>query len=218
MEIKEQSQAPLTARPAAAMTRRFTAVTHEPCIRVCFSELKSFSLLTFWIWGCGTGALLGEIARRCPHARLSGLDLFSDAEDRGQSARRQGDLIQGDSEALPYADHAFDLIVCCDSFHHYPNPKAVVSQLYRCLKPGGLLLIGDTTMPPLLRQIMNFAIRFSQEGDVRLYSQRDAGIVVGSFPGCAMAGFPRPVIFCRESCGNEAQFLTANLSAGMDSS
>lgn len=132
--------------------------------------------------GCGTGALLAEIARCCPTARLSGLDLsaamLTVAEKQLQD---KAELIQGDSEALPYADCAFDLIVCCDSFHHYPNPEATARQLHRCLKPGGRLLIGDTTMPPLLRQLMNFTFRFSSEGDVRLYSQKEMRALLSEY-------------------------------------
>ena len=33
----------------------------------------------------------------------------------------------GDSENLPFAKDAFDVVVCTNSFHHYPNPQAFIN-------------------------------------------------------------------------------------------
>ena len=41
----------------------------------------------------------------------------------------------GDSENLPFAKDAFDVVVCTNSFHHYPNPQAFINEAARVLKP-----------------------------------------------------------------------------------
>ena len=37
----------------------------------------------------------------------------------------------GDSEAMPWEDESFDVILCNASFHHYPNPKIALSEMKR---------------------------------------------------------------------------------------
>jgi len=46
-------------------------------------------------------------------------------------------LILGDSEQLPFSDSFFDVVYCNDSFHHYPAPDKVLSEVCRVLKPVG---------------------------------------------------------------------------------
>ena len=39
------------------------------------------------------------------------------------------ELKVGDSEYMPWKDNFFDVIVCNASFHHYPNPEKVLSEM-----------------------------------------------------------------------------------------
>ena len=79
----------------------------------------------------------------------------------------------GDSEHLPFADNFFDVVYCNDSFHHYPAPEKVIQEVKRVLKPGGTFLIGDCWQPLVGRAIMNFYMRHSKEGDVKIYSKEE---------------------------------------------
>ncbi len=47
-------------------------------------------------------------------------------------------------EQLPYADDLFDVVVCLDVLEHVQSAEAVLSEIYRVLKPGGVAL---TTVP-----------------------------------------------------------------------
>ena len=82
-------------------------------------------------------------------------------------------LVLGDSEHLPFADNFFDVVYCNDSFHHYPAPENVIGEVQRVLKPGGTFLIGDCWQPLVGRAIMNFYMRHSKEGDVKIYSKEE---------------------------------------------
>lgn len=82
-------------------------------------------------------------------------------------------LLLGDSEALPFPDNAFDVVYCNDSFHHYPAPQNVLREVNRVLKPGGTFLMGDCWQPFVGRVIMNFYMRHSKEGDVKIYSEAE---------------------------------------------
>ena len=98
--------------------------------------------------GCGTGALTAQVLEQDPRRQVTGLDLSE--QMLAQARARLGDrvkLIQGDSECLPFPDGSFDVVYCCDSFHHYPDPAAVLAEVGRVLVPGGVFLLGDIWLP-----------------------------------------------------------------------
>ena len=101
--------------------------------------------------GCGTGEML-KLILQLPE---------------------QVKLLLGDSEALPFPDNTFDVVYCNDSFHHYPAPMNVLREVHRVLKPGGTFLMGDCWQPLVGRIIMNFYMRHSKEGDVKIYSEAE---------------------------------------------
>lgn len=130
--------------------------------------------------GCGTGALLQMIQVKKKDARLFGVDL---SEKMVQVAKAKlggkADLRVSDSEKLPFPNGAFDLVMCTYSFHHYPNPGAVLSEVRRVLAPGGrLILVDPTTSIPLLRQMVNFRNLFIKDGTVRIYSKKEMKALV----------------------------------------
>ena len=121
--------------------------------------------------GCGTGALLDQRSRRWPAGQYTGEDLSPKmAETAQKKLDGRADILLGDAEALPLPDGRFQAVVCCDSFHHYPNPEAALGEFCRVLEPGGVLLLADTTAPAGLRQAVNLFLPLSQSGDVHLYS------------------------------------------------
>lgn len=127
--------------------------------------------------GCGTGAVLSSLSTT---AKLYGIDLSAQMiacakEKLGEKA----ELTVGDSEALPFSDAAFDTVCCTFSFHHYPNPEKVIAEMSRVLKNGGRLLLADPWVPAPLRQVFNFFLRYSNNGDYHCYSQKEMRRLLG---------------------------------------
>ena len=124
--------------------------------------------------GCGTGEMMKMLLQVDDQRELYGIDLsekmLSVAESKLSGKVR---LVLGDSEHLPFADNFFDVVYCNDSFHHYPAPENVIREVQRVLKPGGTFLIGDCWQPLVGRAIMNFYMRHSKEGDVKIYSKEE---------------------------------------------
>lgn len=123
--------------------------------------------------GCGTGNLLAAISETEEGVRLSGIDISSGMI--AVAKRRldgMADLTVGDSEKLPWADRTFDVVTITDSFHHYPRPAEVLTEIKRVLKPKGLLIIADPWWPTPVRQIVNLSLPFVRYGDVRVYSEK----------------------------------------------
>ncbi|HSB80872.1 MAG TPA: class I SAM-dependent methyltransferase [Candidatus Methylomirabilis sp.] len=93
--------------------------------------------------GCGNGYVLSRYARY--GARSFGVDLTSTGTDL--SRRRfaleelSGRFVQADAEYLPFRGGTFDLAVSVGVLHHLPNIQAAVAEIYRLLKPGGMIVL-----------------------------------------------------------------------------
>ncbi len=107
---------------------------------------KPFRLLDV---GCGTGRLITLLALRDDAELLVGLDyspvMIQKAAARIADSSHRARLATtvGDAERLPFADASFDVVTCCNSFHHYPHQAAAVESFCRVLRPGGRLILID---------------------------------------------------------------------------
>lgn len=95
---------------------------------------------TFLEVGCGTGFVLSGVARACPEMTLSGSEIFlaglSYAAKRVPSAH----FMQMDARRVPFVEE-FDAIGAFDVLEHIEEDEIVLAQLYRAIKPGGVLLL-----------------------------------------------------------------------------
>ncbi len=126
-----------------------------PSIRTCQDEIRRwqatrgerpFRMLDV---GCGTGSLLALVAEMPAAELLVGLDYSAEMVARAAgkftqaTGRERLQAVHGDSERLPFAAESFDVLTCCNSFHHYPHQSAVLREFRRVLRPGGLLVLID---------------------------------------------------------------------------
>lgn len=95
--------------------------------------------------GCGTGVLLGALARMRPGLNLVGLD--ASPEMLARARVRVGPnpaLDQGSAAELPYDDGAFDLVTSTSVLHSIPGElEPILGEWRRVLAPGGVLVITD---------------------------------------------------------------------------
>jgi ubiquinone/menaquinone biosynthesis C-methylase UbiE len=124
--------------------------------------------------GCGTGATLAALLATRPGVRARGIDLSPNMVDLARARLRdKAEISVADAEHLPAADESFDLVVCVDSFHHYPHPAAALAELYRVTRPGGALVMGEWRVNAVFRPLMNWLLPRLPEGDVRVYTGRE---------------------------------------------
>lgn len=87
--------------------------------------------------GCGTGAFLNEL----PQGFLGyGLDA-SDAALSHAAIRGIPRLVAGDGEKLPFQNESFDAVVALDTLEHIRQHDDCAREIYRVLKPGGVLVM-----------------------------------------------------------------------------
>lgn len=138
------------------------------------NELQQLDFKKILDVGCGTGEILKSIKERYSFAQLYGLDISEEMlKQANDKLKGTATLILGDAENITLETNSFDLLLCTDSFHHYPNPQQAISEFYRVLKHGKFLLIADYWKPFPIRQIMNLFISYSNEGDVKIYSKKE---------------------------------------------
>lgn len=126
--------------------------------------------------GCGTGTILSMVLREYKSAKISGIDISEEMLKKASAALGDSaELINGDSDNLPWKDNSFDVIVCNASFHHYPEPKKVLMEMRRVLKPNGRVIIADPWWPNPRRFFINLYLSspFNSGGDVRIYSESE---------------------------------------------
>ena len=99
--------------------------------------------------GCGTGTMLSLVARDPLAETLVGLD-YADQMVRRAAEKFSGSeqankltAVRGDAEHLPFRDGSFDVLTCCNSFHHYPHQASAIAEFHRVLRPGGIMILID---------------------------------------------------------------------------
>jgi SAM-dependent methyltransferase len=87
--------------------------------------------------GCGTGVVLREML---PWANPVGLDMSTHA--LGFCHERCLDrLVQGDGEHLPLGSNSVDAVIGLDIFEHIEGDEQAFREVFRVLKPGGVLVL-----------------------------------------------------------------------------
>ncbi|MGH1524939.1 class I SAM-dependent methyltransferase [Leifsonia sp. L25] len=109
-----------------------------------------------WVGARVSGRVL-EVAvgtgRNLPYypagVELTGIDLSPEmlAIARARAAEQEvaADLLQGDAEALPFADACFDTVVCALALCSIPRPGVAVAEMARVVAPGGSVVLVDHT-------------------------------------------------------------------------
>ncbi len=97
--------------------------------------------------GAGLGAQSIPLALHHGHAVIvTDIALQSLAANRAAAERISAgaDLSYevADADHLPFADNTFDLVLMHATLHHLPQPGVAVAEMIRCLKVGGLLVLG----------------------------------------------------------------------------
>jgi arsenite methyltransferase len=123
--------------------------------------------------GCGRGLLLIGAARRLPGGRAVGVDIWSAADQSGNSraatlanAESEGvadrvEVVDADMRALPFADASFDAVVSSIAIHNLADAadrERACTEIARVLRPGGRVAVLD------LRATAEYVIAFEDAG------------------------------------------------------
>ena len=119
--------------------RRYTAPTHAAHL---LPHLKpGLRILDF---GCGPGTISVGLAKAVEPGELHGIDMEESQIELAKavaSAGGQNNAIfhVGDVTDLPFDNDFFDVAHCHNVLTHVPDTQAVLTEVMRVLKPGGII-------------------------------------------------------------------------------
>lgn len=102
----------------------------------------------------GTGDLLISLLRDCPAIeKATGLDIsermlaLGREKLRARGLAERVELVRADASATPFSDGTFDAATMAFGIRNTLNPAATLGEIHRILKPGGLALILEFSLP-----------------------------------------------------------------------
>ncbi|KAG4105507.1 methylase [Neocallimastix lanati (nom. inval.)] len=147
--------------------------SHDPANK----EVAKEPFKNFLDMGCGTGNTIESLIKNYPDAHYTGIDI---AEKMIEVAKKKVqnenvEFVVGDSENLPFEDNKFDVILCKESIHHYPNPEKFFNEAYRVLRPNGRLIIVDMNVNAVTRLFWNKVLfpHIINLGDCHVFSEAE---------------------------------------------
>ena len=130
--------------------------------------------------GCGAGRHAFALYRRGADVVALDLDeaelkdvagMFAAMREAGEApAGGTAQAVRGSAYALPFEDDAFDRVVAAEVLEHLPQDERAMTELFRVLKPGGLIAVTVPRWgPELVCWALSSAYHEVEGGHVRIY-------------------------------------------------
>ncbi len=138
--------------------------------------------------GCGHGRAFQLLNSKFNPRQIIGLDAEEKALMRAKRRPTKSSvdvsLLKGDCASIPLADNSIDLIFCHQTFHHLVLQDKAISEFYRVLKAGGLLLFAESTRAYIDTWLIRFLFRHPMQAQCSaeeyIAKIRDAGFAFTS--------------------------------------
>lgn len=93
--------------------------------------------------GCGTGYFCRQLELRYPQATGIGVDIAPGMLQQARALRPGAHYLCGDAGAIALANNSQDLVFSSLALQWCPDFSSVLDEIYRVLRPGGLLVFSS---------------------------------------------------------------------------
>ena len=120
---------------------------HSPMARWGFRFLKLTGNAAVLDCGCGGGANLARLLKKCPDGVVKGIDYSPVSVEKARKVNQQAiqesrcTVLQGSVADMIFASSWFDAVTAFETVYFWPDLPACFREVYRVLKPGGTFLI-----------------------------------------------------------------------------
>jgi ubiquinone/menaquinone biosynthesis C-methylase UbiE len=109
----------------------------ETMLRVLADALGDTRRLRLLDVGASTGIIAEFLSHHFAQVVAGDIDRAA-IEHAGRSFSRPNlQFLLGDSMLLPFAEASFDVVVCAQVYEHVPDPRRMIAEIRRVLRPGG---------------------------------------------------------------------------------
>lgn len=103
--------------------------------------------------GCGDGNFTKLIAKACRAKEVYGIDVSERAIKIAKNNGIKAFKVDVDEENLPFRDNYFDAVYAGAIIEHLFDPDHFLDEIYRVLKPGGLLVLDTPNLASLYNRL-----------------------------------------------------------------
>jgi len=171
--------------------------------------------------GVGRARIPIAICALRPDIQIRGVDLRAAILRRAREEIERAGLTgtirvqPADACALPHADGSFDAVISNSLVHHLPRRRDALSEMFRVLRPGGLLFVRDSLPQPDAAMINRTLLHIAGDRGHRIDRARlpNPLSLADARQQAAEAGIPRGWV---RRCGLRHWLLSGRLVIGAD--
>ncbi|KPJ60300.1 MAG: hypothetical protein AMJ42_01505 [Deltaproteobacteria bacterium DG_8] len=119
--------------------------------------------------GAAEGLMLGFIKKIFSQAECIGLEYSQELIDMNQDKNIKP--IQGDAQNLPFENNSFDIAVAAAIIEHLPDPKKMLEEAKRVLRPNGIIIL--TSPDPLWERVATMVGHLADDQHCKLMNLRE---------------------------------------------
>jgi ubiquinone/menaquinone biosynthesis C-methylase UbiE len=117
--------------------------------------------------GPGPGYLGLEWLKKTEETKLNGLEISPEMINMAEKNAREYGLeervkyVWGDAQKMPFENNTFDGVFTNGSLHEWSQPRMILDELFRVLKPGAKYFVSDLRrdMSPLMKWFMRLVTK-----------------------------------------------------------
>jgi SAM-dependent methyltransferase len=127
---------------------RLAKLAGSPLAHWTLCHLKTEKDASVLDLGCGTD--MKRILKKIPEGHIVGFyddKIFADwakKENKGALETGQAHVFYKEGEKIPFDSSSFDAVTAIESLYGCQQPALLFSEVWRVLKPGGMILIGNS--------------------------------------------------------------------------